>query len=294
METQAALRIWSRTQSYNMQFTTFLSDGDSKAYAAVCEAQVYGSKAVTKEDCTNHVAKRLGAALRKLKTPLPRGQKLSDKTIQRLQNYYQIAITSNRGSVRGMFCAIWASYFHSCSSNKANSHKFCPDGKESWCKQKRALALGEPAPEHTPLLTKAQGKALLPTYKRLTDAKLLAHCLQGKTQNAAESLNGKIWMLCPKSRFASRTAVETATAIAALWFNRGHSSFEKVLEELGILPSKQMVRLSLESDQQRIRKMSVKLTAEAKSHRRSQVKRARTEDSVRKNREGETYAAGVF
>lgn len=94
METEAALRIWGRTQSYNMQFTTFLSDGDSKACAAVCEAQVYGSKAVTKEDCTNHVAKRLGTALRKLKTPLPRGQKLGDKAIQKL-NYYKIAITSN-------------------------------------------------------------------------------------------------------------------------------------------------------------------------------------------------------
>lgn len=84
-----------------MQFTTFLSDGDSKAYVAVSEAEVYGSTAVTKEDCTNHVAKRLGTALRKLKTPLPRGEKLGDKTIQQLQRYYQIAITSNRGSVRG-------------------------------------------------------------------------------------------------------------------------------------------------------------------------------------------------
>ncbi|XP_077509270.1 uncharacterized protein LOC144120579 [Amblyomma americanum] len=294
METEAALRIWSRTQSYNMRFTTFLSDGDSKAYAAVSDAQVYGPKAVTKEDCTDHVSKRLGTALRKLKTPLPRGQKLGEKAIQKLQNYYQIAITSNRGSVRGMYCAIWASYLHSCSSNGASSHRFCPDGNESWCRQKRAQALGEPAPDHTPLLTKAQGKAVLPIYKRLTDSKLLTRCLRGKTQNAAESLNSKIWMLCPKSRFASRTAVETATAIAVLWFNRGHSSFEKVLEELGILPSKQLVRLSLESDQSRVKKMSSKLTAEAKSHRRSKVKRARTEDSIRKNREGQTYAAKEF
>ncbi|KAH9362272.1 hypothetical protein HPB48_002250 [Haemaphysalis longicornis] len=94
---------------------------------AVCQAEVYGRKAVTKEDCTNHVAKRLGTGMRKLKTPLPRGEKLADKVIEKLQHYYQIAITSNRGSVHGMYCAIWALFFHSCSRNKANVHKFCPN-----------------------------------------------------------------------------------------------------------------------------------------------------------------------
>ncbi|KAM7296829.1 hypothetical protein ISCGN_021984 [Ixodes scapularis] len=135
----------------------------------------------------------------------------------------------------------------------------------------------------------AQGKAVLPIYKRLTDIKLLARCLQVKTQNAAESLNSKIWMLCPKTRFAARTAVETATAIAVLWFNRGHSSFEQVLEELGVLPSKQLVHLSSAADQKRITSMYAKLTAEARSHRRRQLKRARAEDSNRKDREGSTY-----
>lgn len=112
METEAALRIWKRTQSCDRQlhYTTFLSDGDSKAYTAVSEAEVYGSTMVMKEDCTNHVAKRLGTALRKLKVPLPRGEKLSDKIIQKLQTYYQVAITNNRGSIHGMYCAIWASY----------------------------------------------------------------------------------------------------------------------------------------------------------------------------------------
>ncbi|KAG0443943.1 hypothetical protein HPB47_014362 [Ixodes persulcatus] len=131
METEAALRIWRRTHTYNMelQFTIFLSDGDSNAYVAVSNAEVYGSTAVTKEDCTSHVAKH-----------------------------------------------------------------------------------------------------------------------HGKTKNAAESLNTKIWMLCPKTHFAARTAVETATAIAVLWFNRGHSSLEQVLEGLGVLPSKQLVRLSSAAD----------------------------------------------
>ncbi|KAG0445194.1 hypothetical protein HPB47_018671 [Ixodes persulcatus] len=93
-------------------------------------------------------------------------EKLKDGTIQKLQTCYQIAAISNRANIHGMYCAIWASYFHSCSTNTAHSHKFCPEGATSLCKHKQAEALGEPAPDHTPTLTKAQGKAVLPIYKR--------------------------------------------------------------------------------------------------------------------------------
>ncbi|XP_050027338.3 uncharacterized protein [Dermacentor andersoni] len=296
METEAAVRIWQRSRSYDtpLYFRKFLSDGDSKAYAAVVEANVYSGVLIEKEDCTNHVAKRLGTALRKLKEPLPRGEKLKEPAILKLQTYYQVAITSNRGSVKGMYRAIWASYFHSCSSDGASSHKYCPEGATSWCKHRRAEALGEPALTHTPLLTKAQGKAILPIYKRLTDEKLLARCIQGKTQNAAESLNSKIWLLCPKTRFASRYVVEMATALAVLWFNRGHTSFERVLEELGVLPSESLVELGTSKDIARQKKMSLKLTAEARANRRTLTKKARVEECTRKRREGETYAAGSF
>lgn len=296
MEAEAALRIWERTLLYEtpLRFTTFLSDGDSKAYNEVCDAKVYGAAAISKEDCTNHVAKRLGTALRKLPTPLPRGEKLKPPAIEKLQTYYRIAITCNRGNLRDMYTAIWASYFHSCSTDGAGSHNFCPPGPESWCKHKRAEAMGEPAPQHTPILTKAQGLALLPIYKRLSDKKLLARCLQGQTQNAAESLNSKVWLLCPKTRFASRSAVETATAIAVLWYNRGHASFELVLEELGVLPPASLITLGDSSDKRRIHKMSAQQTAEARAHRRTSAKRARLQDSARKDREGVTYSAGEF
>ncbi|XP_077549490.1 uncharacterized protein LOC144162721 [Haemaphysalis longicornis] len=296
METEAAVRIWTRTPSNEtpLRFTTFLSDGDSKAFNAVFEAKVYGETSIVKEDCTNHVAKRLGTSIRKLKTPLPRGEKLKDGQIQKLQNYYRIAITSNRGNVQEMYRAIWASLFHSSSTSAANSHKFCPEGVESWCKHRRAEALGEPAPDHTPLLTKAQGEALLPIYRRLTEKKLLTRCLQGKTQNAAESLNSKIWLLCPKTKFASKTVVETATAIAVLWYNCGHGSFEQVLQELGILPPEELVVLGSSRDQRRMKKMSVRQTAEARAHRRNQVKRARLTDSIREGAEGQTYGPGEF
>ena len=43
-----------------------LCDGDSKSFDAICEAKVYGEVEVTKEDCVNHISKRMGTALRRL------------------------------------------------------------------------------------------------------------------------------------------------------------------------------------------------------------------------------------
>lgn len=42
--------------------------------------------------------------------------------------------------------------------------------------------------------------------------------------------------LDPKTRLASGTTMETAMAIAVLWYNKGHAGFEQVLPEIGALP----------------------------------------------------------
>lgn len=62
--------IWQRTLSYEtpLHFTNFLSDANT----------------VIEKECTNHVAKHLGTALRKM-TPLPQGEKLKVTAIQKLQ-----------------------------------------------------------------------------------------------------------------------------------------------------------------------------------------------------------------
>lgn len=77
---------------------------------------------------------------------------------------------------------------------------------------------------------------MLPAYKRLKEEQLLTRCVKGKTQNGAESLNSKIRMLCPKTRFASRTVVAMATAFTVLWYNQAYKGYEQLLQELGVLP----------------------------------------------------------
>ena len=68
MEPECAEVMWKRSVSlHNMRYTTMVGDGDSKAYDTVCELKPYGDNvSIDKEECMNHVGKRLGTALRNL------------------------------------------------------------------------------------------------------------------------------------------------------------------------------------------------------------------------------------
>ena len=66
-----ASRLWNRSEElFAMRYTTMISDGDSSSFLALEQEQPYGTdrdKQVHKEECINHVSKRLGTRLRKLK-----------------------------------------------------------------------------------------------------------------------------------------------------------------------------------------------------------------------------------
>ena len=68
MEVECAKRLWGRSvQKHKFRYTAMISDGDSKSFDAVSSAEVYGKeKKIIKEDCINHVSKRMGTALKKL------------------------------------------------------------------------------------------------------------------------------------------------------------------------------------------------------------------------------------
>ena len=71
-----------------------------------------------KKECVGHVQKRVGTALRKLKKEnkgIGGKGKLTDATIDKLQNYYGIATRSNSADLEAMKSAIYASLFH-CAS----------------------------------------------------------------------------------------------------------------------------------------------------------------------------------
>ncbi|GBM59483.1 hypothetical protein AVEN_131052-1 [Araneus ventricosus] len=66
MEVKTAEILWIRSvENCVMRYFSVLSDGDSKTYQDLLELDVYDdSMNISKEECRNHVAKRLGTELR--------------------------------------------------------------------------------------------------------------------------------------------------------------------------------------------------------------------------------------
>lgn len=48
----------------NFCYATVISDGDSKAYSSVVNEKFFGDVEIHKDECINHVAERVGKALR--------------------------------------------------------------------------------------------------------------------------------------------------------------------------------------------------------------------------------------
>lgn len=71
MEKEAAVHLWARSSLHHFRYTTFVGDGDSSTYNAVCYqnngCDPYDNVTVVREECLHHVSKCLGSRLRKMK-----------------------------------------------------------------------------------------------------------------------------------------------------------------------------------------------------------------------------------
>ena len=144
MEPEGVDRIFKQSvELHNLRYTEYYGDGDSKSFNKVKDVYQASGITVEKRECIGHVQKRVGTALRKLKRENPglggRG-KLTDGTIDKLQNYYGIAIRSNVGNLAGMKKAIHASLMHCASSESCPLHDHCPPGSTSWCRYQQDKA----------------------------------------------------------------------------------------------------------------------------------------------------------
>ncbi|GFV64171.1 uncharacterized protein TNCV_3206791 [Trichonephila clavipes] len=109
-----------------------ISIDSGKGYASVKD--IYGKNTVAKYECIGHIQKRVGTKLRKLKSKrnnLGGRGKLADAFIDKLQNYYGIAIRDNVNNLQGMQRAVIAAFFHCCSNAKQQMHGQCPVGPDS-------------------------------------------------------------------------------------------------------------------------------------------------------------------
>lgn len=290
MEVEAALTLFRRSLSkHGLRYTNIVCDGDSRTFVALCQDQTYGFIPFTKEDCINHVKKRMGTALRALVTKGKKGQPLGGKggltqdLIKKLTNYYGMALRDN-DNVQDMQKAVMATYYHITSTDQDPHHDLCPQGPQSWCQHQAAEAEKKPPPPHKYRLGKHVAEALLPVYQRLSDMQLLSRCLGKKTQNAAESLHSVIWSLLPKDKNASLVATETAVHEAVCKYTAGaRRAYAEYCATLGLQPGQHALRRAVEKDV-----LQKKKSSKAHQTKGRALKKPRTEKDTK------DYNPGAF
>ncbi|GFR99089.1 hypothetical protein ElyMa_004519500 [Elysia marginata] len=309
MEVKAAEVLWSRSvERHKLLYTTMVSDGDSKAHTMLLELMPYSpDEEVQKEDCINHVGKRLGAALRnavsdnsKREVTLGgRGRgRLTAKAIRRLQIYYSRAIRAGK-TPEEMRRNIMASVHHGYSTDDLPQHMFCPPGPDL-CFYKKSIAehmypSGHKKRVHTPLDYNLLHPYLAPIYERLASLELLKKCQLKTTQNPNESFYHSVWSRCSKKNFHSLKRVEFALFSAAAEFNDGPVGLAVIKRSLGFQVGEHGHRVG----QARMRKRLYKSTQEQqqKAKKRKKVTAAARE-KARQEKEAEeggpAYLSGIF
>ncbi|KAK3765279.1 hypothetical protein RRG08_062839 [Elysia crispata] len=270
MEVEAAKTIFFRSLGRGLRYTTLVADGDCKTFNELQELRPYGDTSICKEECTNHVSKRLGTNLRNLVAAESKrgttlgGRKqgsLTQAKIALLQSHYKKAVASKSATVGELSKKIWT-FYHASSTDCNPQHHLCPTGTRFWCFYNHTLAfVAAPSPH---VAEKVRG-----VYERLTAPELLQRCLKGLTQNANEAIHSTIWSRCPKHLFAGRRPVEIATTIAVGNFNSGSTSLRELTEECGYGIGKISIAHGLKRDFARIKWAEKAETVEAKRRRDS-------------------------
>ncbi|XP_011882790.1 PREDICTED: uncharacterized protein LOC105570297 [Vollenhovia emeryi] len=299
MEVDAAVEMFSRSEElHNIRYSSYIGDGDSKTFKGIFESRPYGEDCtILKKECVDHVQKRMGARLRKLKKEtkgLGGKGKLTAKLIDELSVFYGLAIRRNKDSAEDMKTAIWATLKHKSSTDTNPQHDSCPPGDDSWCTWQKAKAQGKLAEySHKPALSDYVLSAITPIYEELSSENLLQRCIGGFTQNNNESLNALIWSFAPKRVFSGAKTVEIASYLGASIFNEGYASLLKMMHMMNIIIGPNAVALCTEVDDTRISiadARSFEASKEGRVERRA-MRSALEEDFYEE--EGPLYEAGM-
>lgn len=297
MEVEGAKRIFGRSiTKHKLRYTTLYGDGDSKAHDAVFD--IYPGKPIQKLQCVGHVQKRVGNRLLNLKKTTKglggRG-KLTKTIINRLQNYYGIAIRSNIGNLKAMQSATRATLFHVASSKANNYHSaYCPPGKDSWCRYQQDKANGTDNYKPGKGLPLQVIQKVKPIFADLSSEALLSGCLHGKTQNQNESFNGTVWDRLPKSKYSGLTQLRFGVYDAVSNFNIGRKASVLTFEKMGMVPGRYMLTGCNKTNKRRLYD-SIYQDKESTKKRRKIIRgKKKQKDDKNEELEGTVYKAGEF
>ncbi|XP_065641660.1 uncharacterized protein LOC136073639 [Hydra vulgaris] len=296
MELVGTEKIFNRSIELNkMRYTEFYGDGDSKSFLSI--ENVYDGTKVVKQECIGHVQKRVGTRLRELKKREKglRGKgKLTDAVIDKLQNYYGIAIRSNIGNLKGMQIAVMAALFHVASSKEHSYHTFCPKEPGTWCQYHLDKLNNTQNYKPGPGLPMSVIKFVKPTFIALQDENLLSKCLHGKTQNQNESFNATIWNRVPKDTFVKLVQLEIAAYDAVAHFNIGNLATLKIYDKMQMERGSYTELGCKDKNRSRLKNASRKNGEKYRMRRKFLRGVKKSKGSENKNNEGLSYGAGSF
>ena len=297
MELEGTRRIFNRSiEDHKLRYTKFLGDGDTKSYTNVKDT--YDGIVVKKLECVGHYQKRIGTRCRKLKKNVKglggRGR-LTNVTIDRLQNYFGIALRQNTNNLKAMKSSVCASLFHVASSKENNLHyPHCPTGPTSWCKHNRDIANNTATYKPGPGLPTDIVMMLRPMYNELSSDDMLSKCLHGKTQNQNESFNSTIWERIPKSTYVSLKHLKLGVHDAVSNFNIGRKASVLLYEKLKMIPGVFTIQGCIRLNRKRLSLSHYKNAEKNKLQRKKLRGKKFCKQDGHEETEGKLYEAGGF
>ena len=219
---------------------------------------------------------------------------LNDACIDRLQNYYGIAIRSNVGNLPKMKKAIYAALMH-VASNKDNNYHWahCPPGGDSWCTYQRDIVNKTTTHVCGDGLPNDVIKHVKPIFEALANDDLLSRCLHGLTQNQNESFNGTTWNRIPKDRFVKLNTFEIGMYDAVAHFNVGNLASLLIYDAVGVERGYCTVHRCIADDNYRLSNSRRQSSDIVKNHRRFLRGQRKVKSVKTKKQEGKVYGAGM-
>ncbi|GFR84938.1 hypothetical protein ElyMa_006014900 [Elysia marginata] len=141
-------------------------------------------------------------------------------------------------------------------------------------------------------LAKDVAKYVRDVYDRLSDEELLSRCMEGKTQNANESLHSMQWNTCTKHIVVNRNRLETPLALGVAEVNQGSVGTAKFIQCLGVSIGTQTRKIGQNRERKRVyyAQFSLLETTNRREEIQDKIRRAEEEKLRRQEAEAEGEA----
>jgi hypothetical protein len=224
--------------------------------------------------------------------------RLTRERIDSFQVFYGKALRDNKGDVDAMSHLTMAILKHYSDMPEEEQHADCPKGTESWCRHQVDKARDDGVITYIPIkknISPVLYDILYPTFKALSDKKLLQACEMCKDQNANESLHSVIWNVVPKDLYHSPQEVSLGINIAVGLYNDGQrATLAPLMEKMGISLPTSSTTIWGNMDAKRVKDAERRNTLEHKTQRKDKRKRNLRRLDAFSHVEGHTYKSGAF